>query len=181
MPAPAAGRGASTASDARGPASALSLEPDDRSRCGAGAGTPRSRGRVTRSRLADLPIDEPDLDASDGWNDYRAAFDPAFALERLSTRALVIVLTEFLAQTHLLVRSLHHAVSDLSDVSTADDVIGLQFIGAGRLAAERIRDVLGANDGSIDDMGGRSSRCIRCSCRDTHRHGSSRSMAGAPA
>jgi hypothetical protein len=105
--------------------------------------------RVGTSRLARVAFPEAAGDTSGGRDDYRGAFDPAFRLEDLSRAALIRVLREFLVQDHLLVRALMLSVADRADDDVAGQVASAQWIGAGAVAATRLRPALGiAGDGA---------------------------------
>ncbi|MBX3025178.1 hypothetical protein KF840_09730 [bacterium] len=94
--------------------------------------------RLARFRFSPLPADD-----GSGWNDYRGAFDPEFVLERLSRTALRRVCRELLAQNHLLVRSLMIAIAERADDATAQRIAAAQWMGAGAVAASRLRRALG--------------------------------------
>ena len=65
-----------------------------------------NRALVEASLIAGITVHTPDADPDDGgWDDYNRDFDPDFALEDLSHRALVVALQEFAVQSHLLFRS----------------------------------------------------------------------------
>lgn len=100
-------------------------------------------GRVASSRLARFAFAPLADDAGGGWDDYRGAFDPDFALERLSRGALLRVCRELLVQNHLLVRALMIAVAERAGDDTARRIATAQWIGAGAVAASRLRRALG--------------------------------------
>ena len=95
--------------------------------------------RVAASRLARFAFASIAADGGEGWNDYRGAFAPDFALERLSRTALLRVCREFLVQNHLLVRALMIAIAERADDAAAQRIASAQWIGAGAVAATRLR------------------------------------------
>ena len=101
-------------------------------------------GRVRQSRLASFAFPEPEIARGGGGrDDYAGAFVPAFELELLSRRALVIACREFLVQSHLLVRALMTAVAELAGDDAARSIGVKQWTGAGAVAATRLRAALG--------------------------------------
>ncbi len=106
--------------------------------------------RVATSRLATFRFEAPAADADGGWEDYRGAFDPDFSLERLSRPALVRVCREFLVQNHLLVRALMIAVAERADDAAAQRIAAAQWMGAGAVAATRLRRALGVPGDDVD-------------------------------
>jgi hypothetical protein len=105
--------------------------------------------RVAASRLAGFAFSAPAA-ASDGMNDYRGAFDPDFVLERLSANALQRVCREFLVQNHLLVRSLMLAIAARADDAAAQRIATAQWIGAGAVAATRLRRAFAIAGDDVD-------------------------------
>ena len=104
--------------------------------------------RVGVSRLASLEFPPATGDDTGGWEDYRRPFDPDFRLECLSRAALVRVCREFLVQDHLLVRALMLSVADRAGDGVARQIASAQWVGAGAVAATRLRRALGiAGDG----------------------------------
>lgn len=101
--------------------------------------------QMRRSRLADVPIVDPGTDREPGgMPDYAGAFDPEFALEDFSHRALVLANQEFAVQSQLLCRSFLLAVAQrLGDDDQAREIATMQFVGAAGLTAERLRAALG--------------------------------------
>jgi hypothetical protein len=99
--------------------------------------------RVRASRLAAVEFPPPTSDASGGRADYRGPFDPDFRLEHLSRTALERVCREFLVQNHLLVRALMLSVADRAGGEVAREIATKQWIGAGAIAAGRLRAALG--------------------------------------
>jgi hypothetical protein len=106
--------------------------------------------RVRASRLAGLAAAAQTDDASGGRNDYSGSFDPDFHLETLSHPALVRVCTELLIQNHLLIRSLMMTVAERASDDIARQIGRAQWIGAGAVAAGRLRHVLQI---ATDDVG----------------------------
>lgn len=106
--------------------------------------------RVATSRLARVQFPAPAGDGRGGRDDYRGAFEPGFRLEHLSRAALVRVLREFLVQDHLLVRSLMLSVADRGGDDVARAIGGAQWIGAGAVAATRLRGALGLAGDGVD-------------------------------
>src|SRR5262249_26339244 len=104
--------------------------------------------RVGASRLASLEFPPAPGDDTGGWEDYRRPFDPDFRLEDLSRAALVRGCQEFLVQDHLLVRALMLSVADRAGDDVARQIASAQWVGAGAVAAARLRRALGiAGDG----------------------------------
>jgi hypothetical protein len=106
--------------------------------------------RVRTSQLAAVVFDDPPRDATGGADDYRGAFDPDFRLEHLSRAALVRVCLEFLVQNHLLVRSLMLSVAARTDDETVRRIATAQWMGAGAVAASRLRKALGIDGDGIE-------------------------------
>lgn len=109
--------------------------------------------RVGASRLARFAFEALADDAGEGWNDYRGAFDPDFAFERLSRGALVRVCRELLVQNHLLVRALMLAIAGRADDAAARRIAAAQWIGAGAVASTRLRRALGITGEDADAIG----------------------------
>jgi hypothetical protein len=111
-------------------------------------------GLMERSVVAQLPND-PELPAAPergGWDDYSGDFDPGFELERLSTRALHMVLREFAVQGHLLARGMMRAVEQRYGHDEAVEVGRAIFTGIGWIAAERLTRVLGVDPSEADTV-----------------------------
>lgn len=106
--------------------------------------------RVATSRLATHVFEGPHGTPGDGRDDYSGPFDPSFSLEHLSHAALVRACREFLVQSHLLIRALMLSVTDHSDLATAREVALAQWIGAGHVAATRLRGALGVGGDGTD-------------------------------
>ena len=98
--------------------------------------------RVRGSRLAGVEFPAPSGDVSGGRGDYAGAFDPEFRLEDLSQSALVHVCREFLVQNHLLIRALMLSVADRAGDAVAREIATKQWVGAGAIAARRLRAAL---------------------------------------
>jgi hypothetical protein len=106
-------------------------------------------GRVRASRLANIELAPTTEDEAGGRADYSGAFDPDFHLEALSHGALVRVCGELLVQNHLLIRALMMTLSDRAGAEVAKQIGLAQWIGAGAVAASRLRQALGvADDGA---------------------------------
>jgi hypothetical protein len=106
--------------------------------------------RARTSRLASLEFPPPPRDATGGWDDYDRPFDPDFELESLSRAALVGVCREILVQDHLLVRTLMMSVADRAGDDVARAIGVSQWIGAGSVAASRLRRALHVAGDGID-------------------------------
>jgi len=106
--------------------------------------------RVRGSRLATIELPAPAGDATGGWDDYRRPFDPHFCLEHLSRAALVRVCREFLVQNHLLVRALMISIAERAGDELAREIGAAQWIGAGTVAAARLRRALQIDDDGLD-------------------------------
>ena len=106
--------------------------------------------QVRTSRLAAVEFAAAPRDATGGADDYRGAFDPDFRLEHLSRAALVRVCLEFLVQNHLLVRSLMLSVASRAGDETAQRIATAQWMGAGAVAASRLRKALRVDGDGID-------------------------------
>lgn len=103
-----------------------------------------NRALVERSEIARIAVDVPPADGEPGgWADYSGEFDPDFALEDLSHRALVIALQEFAVQSHLLFRSYLLAVAQTFGEDEAARVGPHVFTGLAGLTAQRLRPALG--------------------------------------
>jgi hypothetical protein len=100
-------------------------------------------GRVAASRLARFVFSDVGGGDAGGRTDYSGPFDPDFVLERLSRTALVRVCREFLVQNHLLVRSLMIAIAERAGDAAARRIAAAQWLGAGAVAAARLRRAFG--------------------------------------
>jgi hypothetical protein len=98
--------------------------------------------RVKPSRLAAVEFPAVAGDATGGRDDYSGPFDPNFRLEALSRAALLRVCREFLVQNHLLVRALMISVADRAGDAVAQRIAMQQWVGAGAVAAGRLRRAL---------------------------------------
>ena len=94
--------------------------------------------RVAASRLARLAVPRPDDAEPGGRSDYAGTFDPTFQLEDLAHGTLVVTLTEFLLQCHLLVRAADLAIRARSDAEGASAILRKQWIGLAWVATERL-------------------------------------------
>jgi hypothetical protein len=105
---------------------------------------------VQASEIASIGVEVPDDDAEPGgWPDYHRDFDPDFALEDLSHRALVVTLQEFAVQSHLLFRAYLLAVTQAFGEDEATRVAPHVFTGLAGLTAQRLRTAMGiAGDGA---------------------------------
>src|SRR5262245_8886705 len=106
--------------------------------------------RVARSRLAGVPGPTTRAITDGGRDDYGGSFDPAFRLEHLSHAALIRVCFEFLVQNHLLIRALMLSVADRAGIETAHGIALAQWIGAGHVAAMRLRRALRVAGDGLD-------------------------------
>jgi hypothetical protein len=100
-------------------------------------------GRVRGSRLARLVIDHPSDAEPGGRRDYAGAFDTSFQLEDLSHGTLVMLLSEFLVQSHLIVRAAHLVITERGDRAAADTDLAAQWTGVARVGTERICRAMG--------------------------------------
>lgn len=105
--------------------------------------------RVRASRLARLDIPHPADAEPGGRRDYAGDFDTTFQLEDLSHGTLVMLLAEFLLQSHLIVRAAHLVITERGDRASADEDLAQQWTGVARVASERIRRAMGVGG---DDM-----------------------------
>ena len=106
--------------------------------------------RVRASRLAGLELTPLPEDDAGGRRDYSGPFDPDFHLEVLSHAALVRVCSELLIQNHLLIRALMLTVADRAGAAVARDIGRTQWIGAGVVAASRLREALRISSDGMD-------------------------------
>ncbi len=102
---------------------------------------------VERSIVAAIPVAIPPAGASahaepGGWDDYNRDFDPDFALEDLSHRALVVALQEFAVQSHLLFRSFLLTVAQRYGEDEAARINPMVFTGLAGLTAQRLRTAM---------------------------------------
>lgn len=102
---------------------------------------------VERSIVAAIPVAIPPAEASvhaepGGWDDYDRDFDPDFALEDLSHRALVVALQEFAVQSHLLFRSFLLTVAQRYGEDEAARINPRVFTGLAGLTAQRLRTAM---------------------------------------
>lgn len=94
---------------------------------------------VARSLAARCVVADPGPSVEPGgWDDYSGPFDPEFALEDLSQRALIIALQEVALQSHLLVRGFGLAAAKLAGAEEAAAMISRMAVGLGGLTAERL-------------------------------------------
>jgi hypothetical protein len=95
---------------------------------------------VERSLAARLDLAEPaTVTEPGGWDDYSGEFDPDFALEDLSQRALVVTLDELALQSHLLMRAFLLTVAQRYGDDEAERMRMPMFTGLGGLTAHRLR------------------------------------------
>ncbi len=100
--------------------------------------------RVEAAKIASIEIDDPGRDAEPGgWADYSGDFDPDFALEDLSHRALVIALQEIAVQSHLLLRGFVLAAGDVDGADAAAALVPKILTGLGGLTSQRLCAALG--------------------------------------
>lgn len=98
---------------------------------------------VADSLIAEIPVRVPSSDAEPGgWDDYDRDFDPDFALEDLSHRALVVALQEFAVQSHLLFRSFLLTVAQRYGEDEAARINPMVFTGLAGLTAQRLRTAM---------------------------------------
>jgi hypothetical protein len=94
---------------------------------------------IEQSRAAQCTVDTPATTTEPGgWDDYGGPFDPDFALEDLSQRALVVTLQEIAIQSHLLLRGFCLAVADRDGADKAVEIVSKAVVGLGGLTAERL-------------------------------------------
>jgi hypothetical protein len=99
--------------------------------------------RLRRSKLAVLETTDPaPASEAGGWPGYAGAFDPDFQLEALDQPSLVRALTEFVIQSHLLVRAMSLAIGDQYGIDAATDHAVDMWIGANWVGSERLRAAL---------------------------------------
>jgi hypothetical protein len=105
---------------------------------------------VGRSLAAQCAVDDPGVsDEPGGWDDYSGPFDPDFALEDLSHRALVVALQEVALQSHLLIRGFCLAVASRAGAEAATALVARMAVGLAGVTAERLsRAFTFAGDGS---------------------------------
>lgn len=102
--------------------------------------------QVAGSRLAAFAFPDVAPDGGEGLADYAGPFVPDLRLEAFSRAALVRLCREFLVEDHLLVRALMIAVAERAGDAMARRIALAQWIGAGAVAATRLRRLLGAGD-----------------------------------
>lgn len=98
--------------------------------------------KVRAGRLADFELDPPDLPEDDGRRDYSGPFDPAFQLDHLSRRALVVACKEFLLQSQLLARSSMLALREDYGEETARELLTTQWLALAPLSTRRLCQAL---------------------------------------
>jgi hypothetical protein len=109
---------------------------------------------VRGSRLAAFeaqPLEVGDASAG-GRADYAGDFEPAFQLEDLSAPALISALTEFCVQDQLLVRSMLLALTERHGADVAREINEQMLIGAGWVAAERLRNARELTGETVADV-----------------------------
>jgi hypothetical protein len=110
-----------------------------------------NRALVEASGIARVPVEVPAEDGEPGgWGDYSGEFDPDFALEDLSHRALVVALQEFAVQSHLLIRAYLLAVAQAFGEEEATRVAPHVFTGLAGLTAQRLRAAMGVTGDGAD-------------------------------
>jgi hypothetical protein len=115
------------------------------------ANEPVSGGAHT-ARVAGLPLARIEnalasRERESGIADYRGDFDPEFRLGRLSTAALAAVAREFQTQCHLLSCSAELALRERVGEQTARSLLTAQWIAASFVAARRLAQALGRQEG----------------------------------
>jgi hypothetical protein len=109
---------------------------------------------VQRARIAGIAVFDPGGDAEPGgWPDYHREFDPDFALEDLSHRALVVALQEFAVQSHLLFRAYLLAVAQEFGEDEATRVAPGVFTGLAGLTAQRLRAAMRVEGDGAEAIG----------------------------
>jgi hypothetical protein len=104
---------------------------------------------VQQSLAARCVVDDPGVSAEPGgWDDYSGPFDPDFALEDLSQRALVVALQEVALQSHLLVRAFCLAVTEPLGAAAAIELVPQMAVGLGGVTAERLTKAFDFGDGA---------------------------------
>ncbi|HEY1738261.1 MAG TPA: hypothetical protein VGI86_06105, partial [Acidimicrobiia bacterium] len=104
---------------------------------------------VQRSLAAQCGVDDPGAGSEPGgWDDYSGPFDPDFALEDLSHRALMVVLQEVALQSHLLLRSFCLAVSERAGADAAIAMVAQMAVGLAGVTGERLRAAFDFGDGA---------------------------------
>jgi hypothetical protein len=104
---------------------------------------------VQRSLAAECRVDDPGAGTEPGgWDDYSGPFDPDFAFEDLSHRALVVVLQEVALQSHLLLRSFCLAVSERAGAGAAIDMVAQMAVGLAGVTGERLQAAFDFGDGA---------------------------------
>ncbi len=107
--------------------------------------------RVEAARIASIEIDDPVTSAEPGgWDDYSGDFDPDFALEDLSHRALVVALQEVAVQSHLLLRGFVFAYGDMVGATEAERLVSQMLAGLGGLTSQRLTAAMGVPRDSGD-------------------------------
>ena len=95
---------------------------------------------VEAANIATVAVADPGDDREPGgWPDYSGPYDPDFALEDLSHRALVIALQEIAVQSHLLFRSYLLAVAQTYGEDEAWRLAPRVFTGLAGVTAQRLR------------------------------------------
>jgi hypothetical protein len=104
---------------------------------------------VERSLAAQCVVDDPGASTEPGgWDDYSGAFDPDFALEDLSQRALVVTLQEVAIQSHLLLRGYCLAVAERAGADAAVAFVPQIAVGLAGVTAERLTKAFDVGDGA---------------------------------
>jgi hypothetical protein len=104
---------------------------------------------VRQSLAAQCAVDDPGASTeAGGWDDYSGPFDPDFALEDLSQRALVVTLQEFALQSHLLLRGYCLAVAERADAASAVAIVAKMAVGLAGITAERLRTAFAFDEGA---------------------------------
>lgn len=104
---------------------------------------------VEQSRAAQTVMADPgaswDGMEPGGWDDYSTPFDPDFALEDLSHRALVLTLQEIAIQSDLLLRGFCLAVAARDGDDVAIEMVAKMVVGLGGVTAQRLVPALRVN------------------------------------
>lgn len=98
--------------------------------------------KVEASLAGRVPVVDPGPDVNrdepGGWDDYHSAFDPDFALEDLSKRALLVTLQEIAIQSDLLLRGFCLAVADRDGAEVAVEMVSRMVVGLAGITAQRL-------------------------------------------
>lgn len=105
---------------------------------------------MRQTELAALVLNASTTGSDAGMDYYDGPLLETLQLERFSKPALEIICKELAVQIHLLINALAHVVGGQYGQGAADVISQFQLTGTGRVVSERLRKMLGHEEGGID-------------------------------